>query len=188
MSSNPALPLVLLRPGLVAQNQPGAEQYNPALEGTSVAIAVHAYPPVSVNKPPGALDFIQYGTNTGASAAAPTLIAAGLSYEVPNGQTAFVRSLTLQCLNVAPTSDVYFSLFVAGAAVVGWNELYVLPGTIPVWSESWGPEETTIQVTGPKTIELRVAVNDGGSYQVSGQYHGWMVDTPIAQADAAGWK
>lgn len=153
-----------------------------------MAINVHAYPPVSISKPPQGIDFLAYGTLTGASGAAfQTVLSTTGAVQVPNGRHGYVRSLVLQVLNVLATTDVVFQLRVNGAGVNGWAAIPVLPGVFTVWSESWGADELYVDIPAGMNVDVVVGVNDGGSYQLSAQLHGWHVPEAMAEASAAGW-
>ena len=114
-------------------------------------------------------------------------VVTGVTFTVPVGSVAYIRSLVLQVQQVLGTSDIAFAVRVDATPVPGWQRIPVLPAVIAVWAQSWGPEEVYIEVQPGRTVDVSVTVLDGGAYNVGAILHGWIVPSALAVASRAGW-
>lgn len=149
---------------------------------------VRTVPQPLVVRPPMGLDFHGSGQLTGATNATTPAVIPGVTYTVPLGSTGYLRSFTLQVLQLLPTSSIFWSVRIDGNPVPGLSLILTLPGNIAVWSQSWGPDEIFVEIPPGKTVDIQVGVTDAGAYTVAALFHGWSVPTEIANAAAAGWS
>lgn len=130
------------------------------------------FPPI-IQRPPAANDFnpsaqVSVGPGPGATATPD-----GLTVEIPSGQVGVIRSFALQVNDLADTSDLTWALLTNGSPVRGWDQLTVFPRVAASVTKVWAPEETYIPLPEGATVSVRITVEDGSTYDIGGNYHGW---------------
>ena len=184
-SSGPVPPAVRAAGGMAPLNP------TPSPGGGGVAPGfLRTVPPVLEVKPPSGVDFNVPGNLVAQTTAltTPAIVVGGCAFTVPDGSVAYVRSFVLQVQNLLPTSAITFSLRVDGAAVPGWDNIFVLPSNLATWIATYGPDETFLEVRPGKTVSIFVTIADAGVYSLGASMHGWTVAQQTADAFAEGWS
>lgn len=146
-------------------------------------------PPPQQVLPPNGVDFNRGGSLSGATSATTGtgLRVGAAAYTVPQGSIAYLKGFDVQVNGLLPTSDISFALRVDGGALTGWDDLFILPANVAVYSKTWGPDEIYLEIPPAKTFDIAVIVRDGGTYDIGASFHGWTVSQQTAEAFAAGW-
>jgi len=130
-------------------------------------------------RPVEAQDFSRTGTVVGLTAAAGATVLAGSVFDTPVDSVAWIRSVGVLINGMATTTDVRWAVRQNGVPVQGWDDIRIMPRNAGSVGLSFLPEETFIEVPASRAIDIVVQVFDGGSYQLSGQYHGWWYSTSV---------
>jgi len=134
---------------------------------------VYAVPPPWEVRPLGASDFQRAGTQAAVDAASSPLVLPGSAFTVPAANVAWIRSVTFLVNGLLTTSDIVFRVRENGVPIEGWDEVAVLPRSAGSVALSFPPEETYVKILESRRIDVQAEVRDGGTYQLSAQYHGW---------------
>lgn len=143
--------------------------------GGAVGILTPILAPPWVWKPPQATDFNVFATLTGldtANTTPPAEFPASV-FNVPGGNIAVIRSVSILANNLLVSSNLRWTLLVNSTPTTGWTQLTINPRAAGSVEVSWTPEETFIAIPEGSRISWVVQVLDGGTYQLSVSYHGW---------------
>lgn len=175
------------RPGRGAPGggAPGGALRIPVPGGGGVQPFILASP--TVERPPSASDFNTFDTLAARTAANTPALFPAAQVTLPPGQVGVIRSFLLLANSLLVTSDIRWTLLFNNSPVVGWANLTINPRAAGSVEIAWTPEETYIPVPEAATIDWRVRVNDGGTYQVSVAMHGWFYPSSLDVAARAAW-
>lgn len=150
------------------------------------AADVVVFPP-TVQRPPEAGDFNRFGVFTGAQAANTPAVVPGTPFQVPAGNVAVIRSLSLDVNNLLASSNIVWTLRFNQTPVQGWDALSQFPRNVAAAVLTWTPEETYIPVPEGVLIDVLVEVLDGATYTLGASYHGWFYSGEVAAKYAGAW-
>jgi hypothetical protein len=148
------------------------------------------YGPPWSDRPPSATDFNLFGTLFARTNANTPTTFPTAQFQVPGGNVAVIRSLSILANNLLTTSVLRWDLLFNNAPAPGWSGLTINPRAAGSVEVSWTPEETFIPVPEGALIDWRFTVDptDGGTYQVSIAYHGWLYPLALHMAALAGFQ
>lgn len=172
--------------GYAAQGR-GSGGYRTAvsIQGGGASAQAFAVAPPYVTKPPNGVDFQDFGTVAGVTSASGAVLLA--SFQVPSNDVAVIRTVSILANGLLTTSDIVWSFRFDGNTVTGWDALTINPRAAGSVEVTWSPEETYIHVPEGALVELVARVNDGGTYQLSGSFHGWHYGVALSGLSAAGY-
>lgn len=98
---------------------------------------------------------------------------AGSVFQVPVGNVAIIRSLTLNVNNIVAASRISFALLFNGSPVQGYDQMAVFPRVAASVSVSFTADDTFIHVPDTARISVQVTITDANSYLVGCDFKGW---------------
>ena len=138
--------------------------------------------PPTVERPPLAIDFNQQGTLTARTSGNTPAQFVDADFQVPPNNVAVLRSISILENALLIDSDIIWTLRFNARNVPGWDALTMSARAAGSLEVSWPPEETFIAVPEGVQIAFTTTVRDGGTYQLSVQFHGWFYPASVQPA------